>query len=190
MEELLKSDETFEKTDFTKNPLLTGEYENCTFTACDFSSVNLSDSKFIDCQFVGCNLSLVNLSGTAFRDVKFHDCKMLGLHFETCNEFGLSFSVDGCILNHSSFFRVKLKKTIFRNSQFIEVDFTEADFSSTVFDNCDLTGAIFKNTNIEKADLRTSYGYSIDPEINRIKKAKFSLPAATGLLDKYDITIV
>jgi hypothetical protein len=52
-----------------------------------------------------------------------------------------------------------------------------------------LTGARFENTIIEKADLRTSYNYSIDPENNRIKKAKFSLAQIAGLLDKYNIEI-
>jgi fluoroquinolone resistance protein len=42
---------------------------------------------------------------------------------------------------------------------------------------------------LEKADFRTAYNYSIDPEKNRIKKAKFSIFGVTGLLDKYDIEI-
>jgi hypothetical protein len=37
--------------------------------------------------------------------------------------------------------------------------------------------------------MRTSFNYSINPELNRIKKAKFSMPAVVGLLDKYDIEI-
>jgi len=31
--------------------------------------------------------------------------------------------------------------------------------------------------------------FSIDPEIKRIRKAKFSIADITGLLDKYDIEI-
>ena len=54
---------------------------------------------------------------------------------------------------------------------------------------CDLTDTKFENTVIEKADFRTSFNYSIDPYLNRIKKAKFSLTNITGLLDKYDIEI-
>jgi hypothetical protein len=46
-----------------------------------------------------------------------------------------------------------------------------------------------QNTNMEKADLRTSYNYSLDPEINRITKAKFSILGISGLLEKYNITI-
>ncbi|MFM7194091.1 MAG: pentapeptide repeat-containing protein, partial [Bacteroidota bacterium] len=92
-------------------------------------------------------------------------------------------------LNHSSFYKTKIKKTIFKNSQFKEADFSEADLSGSLFDNCNMERAIFDRTILEKADLRTSYNYSIDPELNRIKKAKFSLMGISGLLEKYDIEI-
>ena len=59
----------------------------------------------------------------------------------------------------------------------------------TIFENCDLAKATFDNTIIEKADFRTSYNYSIDPEINHIKRAKFSLSGIHGLLDKYGLEI-
>jgi fluoroquinolone resistance protein len=85
--------------------------------------------------------------------------------------------------------RQKIKKTIFKNSQLQETDFAETDLTSAVFDNCNLTQAVFDHTTLEKADFRTSYNYSIDPEINRIKKAKFSILGVSGLLDKYDIDI-
>jgi len=58
-----------------------------------------------------------------------------------------------------------------------------------VFDNCDLTRAIFIQTNLEKADFRSSFNYSIDPEMNRMKKARFSLAGVVGLLDKYDVDV-
>lgn len=70
-----------------------------------------------------------------------------------------------------------------------EVDFTQSDLTEVVFDNCDLAGARFENTIIEKADLRTSFNYSIDPELNYIKKAKFSLTGLPGLLEKYGIEV-
>ena len=69
------------------------------------------------------------------------------------------------------------------------MDFSEADLTGVVFDNCDLTKAIFDQTNLEKVDFRTSYNYSIDPEKNRIHKARFSASDIAGLLDKYDIHI-
>ena len=87
------------------------------------------------------------------------------------------------------FYKVRMIKTSFKNSQFQEADFTECDLTGSVFDNCDFSGATFANTIIEKADFRSSVNYSIDPERNRIKKARFSLTASVGLLDKYNIEI-
>jgi uncharacterized protein YjbI with pentapeptide repeats len=106
-----------------------------------------------------------------------------------CNAFGLSFSFDNCQLNHTSFYNTKIKKTIFKNSQLQETDFVNCDLNSSIFENCDLGRATFENTNIEKADFRTAYNYSIDPEINQIKRARFSVLSVSGLLNKYDIEI-
>ena len=52
-----------------------------------------------------------------------------------------------------------------------------------------MAGATFDNSNLEKVDFTTAFNFSIDPEINRIKKAKFSLAGVLGLLNKYDIII-
>jgi fluoroquinolone resistance protein len=111
------------------------------------------------------------------------------MNFENCDPFGLTVGFDNCILNHSSFYKTKLKKTRFAGSKLQEADFTDCDLTSAVFDKCDLTNAKFENTIIEKADFRSSFGYSIDPAANRIKKARFSLSGIPGLLDKYDIDI-
>ena len=189
MDPTLVEDKTFDKIDFSLNPFFKGEYESCTFNNCDFSNIDLSDSSFIECSFITCNLSLAKLINTAFRNAVFKDCKMLGLRFENCNKFGFAVSLDNCILNHSSFYQTSLKKIIIKNSKLEEVDFTDCDLSNSVFENCDLTRAVFSNTKLEKADLQTSYNFSIDPEINRIKKAKFSLLGLSGLLEKYDIEI-
>jgi uncharacterized protein YjbI with pentapeptide repeats len=70
-----------------------------------------------------------------------------------------------------------------------EVDFTSADLSETVFERCDLTMAIFSQTNLEKADFTTAFNYQIDPEQNRMKKARFSPEGIAGLLVKYKIVI-
>jgi hypothetical protein len=166
-----------------------GEYDSCVFNGCNFSDADLSGYKFNDCTFKACNLSLVKLNKTAFREVTFKDCKMLGLRFDTCNDLGLSFMFENCQLNHSSFFRIRIKKTIFRNCQLQETDFTETDLTSSVFDNCDLSQANFDRSILEGCDLRSSYNYSIDPENNRIKKARFSIQGVAGLLEKYGIEI-
>jgi len=182
-------EKTFEKEDFTQKMLPKGEYDNCKFVSCDFSNASLADIKFMDCGFENCNLSMAKMTNTALLEVKFINCKMLGLHFDDCNEYGLSVYFEGCNLNHSSFYKTKLKKTIFKNSKLQETDFTETDLSSSILDNCDLTGATFENSNIEKADFRTAFNFSINPERNRVRKAKFSLSGIAGLLDQFDIEI-
>ena len=82
-----------------------------------------------------------------------------------------------------------IKNTRFRNSQLQETDFTACDLTGALFDNCDLANAVFDNTNLVKADFRTSHNYSIDPERNRLKNARFSLSGLPGHLGKYDIVI-
>lgn len=185
MKEIYFQDQTFDRIDTLAN----GEYENCIFNSCEFADLDLSGLIFIDCTFEGCNLSLAKLNKTAFRDVVFRDCKMLGLRFDSCNPFGLSFSFEGCLVSHSSFYKTKIGKVVFKNCQLHEVDFAEADLTKAVFDGCDLMLAVFDRTILEKADLRTARHYSIDPENNRLKKARFSIFGVSGLLDKYEIDI-
>jgi uncharacterized protein YjbI with pentapeptide repeats len=61
--------------------------------------------------------------------------------------------------------------------------------TDSVFDSCDLSRAVFDHTTLEGVDFRTSCGYSINPEINRIRRAKFSISGILGLLEKYDIDV-
>ena len=182
-------DKILEKTDFTSVALEKGDYEGCSFVNCNFLASDISEIHFIDCAFTGCNLGNANITQTAFRDVKFKDCKLLGLHFETSNHFLFSVQFENCMLNLASFHKLKLKKIEFHNSSLHEVDFAGADLTSAVFNNCDLQRAVFEQTILEKADFRTSFNYSIDPEINKIKKARFSIDGLPGLLSKYDILI-
>lgn len=189
MQDIYKNDKSFERKDFTGVSLGRGEYENCVFNSCNLAGSTLSGIRFIDCTFENCNLSLATLDATSFQHTRFIGCKMLGLKFGTCIHFGLSFSFDNCLLDHSSFFKTKIRKTVFRNSQLRETDFAECDLTDSVFDNCDLANTSFDRTILEKADFRTAYNYSIDPEANRIKKAKFSLGGLSGLLSKYNIII-
>ena len=82
-----------------------------------------------------------------------------------------------------------MKKTKFVCCSLKEADFTDTDLSLSVFEDCDCLGSVFQNTNLEKADLRTAMNYTIDPEVNRIRKAKFSYSGISGLLTKYDLDI-
>ncbi|WP_067149574.1 pentapeptide repeat-containing protein [Pseudotamlana agarivorans] len=182
-------DQTFSKQDFTENRLPHGDYEYCSFINCNFSKSFLNGINFLECEFIDCNLSSANITNTAFQDVKFQDCKMLGLHFETCNDFGFSVRFLNCIINHTSFYQVDLKTSKFENSKCHEVEFTEADLRQVSLNNCDLEGATFNNSNLERTDFRTATNYNIHPGQNKIKGAKFSAEGHTGLLRVYKIVI-
>lgn len=182
-------DENFEQLDFTVKPLQKGDYEDCSFIRCNLSNAVLNEIHFTECCFIDCDLSSASLMHTTFNDVKFKGCKMLGLQFNECNEHLFTITIEDGVLNHSSFYKRKLKKMQFINCTLHEVDFAEADLSNAVFNGCDLKGSIFDNSVLEKADFRKAYNYCIDPLTNKIKKARFSVPAVTGLLYKYDIDI-
>jgi fluoroquinolone resistance protein len=182
-------EKAFDKIDFANKTLEKADYEACYFNNCNFLNADLSNIRFTDCEFTGCDLSTAKMVKTAFQNIKFKDCKLLGLHFDHCSDFLFEVDFENCILGLSSFYQRKLKKTRFKNCGLQEVDFAEADLSQAVFDNCDLAKAVFENTVLEKADFRTSFNYSINPEMNKIKKARFSMPGVIGLLDKYDIEV-
>jgi len=171
------------------NLLEKGEYELCVFTSCDFSTADLSNFKFIECEFINCNFSSSNIFGSSFQEVRFEDCKMLGIRFDLCDSFGFSVEFINCQLDHSSFYQVKTSNCSYLNCNLKEVDFSEADLSKVNLDNCDLFGAVFNRSNLEKSNFTTAYNYSIDPENNKMKGASFSMPALTGLLDKYQLKI-
>ncbi len=189
MERTYIQDKKFEKEDIATRPLVIADYENCVFNSCDLSNMDLAERVFLDCEFISCNISSAKLYKTAFKIVNFKDCKLLGLHFEDCDDFLFEVAFDNCQLNLSSFYKMKMKNTKFKSCNLSEVDFTETNLTNAVFENCELMGAKFEHTSLENADLKTARNYSIDPELNKIKKAKFSIHGIAGLLDKYDIEI-
>lgn len=180
---------SFEKRVLSVNPIEKGEYENCVFKDCDFAEADFRDYKFIDCKFIDSNLSLVKLNNTALREVRFVSCKMLGLRFDSCNEFNLSVHFENCVLNHSSFYAKKLRKTHFIKCNLQDVDFTSADLSESILEGSDLLNAHFENTVLEKVDFRGAFNYVLDPDNNKVKKAIFDLQGIPGLLEKYKIVV-
>ena len=187
--EAYQSEETFEKLDLSAKPLPKGTYEYCVFKACNLEKADLAHINFTECEFIDCNFSLANISDAKFQNVKFSGCKMLGLRFDQCNKFGFEVSFDTCILDHASFFNVRATNTVFKESSLVSVDFTDCDLTNSVFLKSNLLNAVFERTNLSKADLREAENFSIDPELNQLKKARFSSQGLSGLLDKYDLVI-
>ena len=189
MTDVLIEDRDFKGVDFAQQNLKTTTYERCTFVDCIFSKAVLTGFVFEECHFNNCDFSLAVITETAFRSVIFKGCKLLGLHFDSCHLFLLSMQFYNCQINLASFYKLKIKNTLFKDCNMQEVDFTEADLTSAKFDNCDLGAALFIYTILNKADLSTAYNYTLDPEINKLKKAKFSRQGLAGLLAKYDLIL-
>ncbi|MEE9438163.1 MAG: pentapeptide repeat-containing protein [Saprospiraceae bacterium] len=98
---------------FKDFPIKKGEYAYCIFTNCDFYEADLSNYNFNDCEFLNCNFSLIKTEQTALRNIRFVDCKLMGVHFDECNQFGLSMSFNNCIVSHCIFDGTTLKGTMF-----------------------------------------------------------------------------
>lgn len=152
---------------------------------CDFSRSDLSDNDFVDCNFIECNMSLMIVKETGLKNITFTDCKILGVDFSKCNRFLYSFTFNASYLDFSTFYGTKLRKTIFTDCSLKEADFESTDLTMSVFKNCDLTGTKFIGTTLEKADFRTAQNFTIEPDLNKMKQAKFSTDNLAGLLSKY-----
>ena len=87
MERTYVQDKKFGKEDLGTDKLPIADYENCIFINCDLTNTDLSQRVFLDCEFISCNLSTANFIKTGLKNVRFKDCKLLGLHFENCDQF-------------------------------------------------------------------------------------------------------
>lgn len=126
---------------------------------------------------------------TAFRAVEFESCKLVGLRFEDASDFAFECSFRDCRLDLSTFSGRDLRHSVFERCSLKETDLAGANLSGVALTECDLTDAIFDATNLEKADLRTAFNFAIDPDLNRISKARFARTGLAGLLRKYDLEI-
>lgn len=181
--------EAFENVNHSEKALRNKEFYNCKFIGCNFTKSDLRGNSFEDCIFKDCNFSMTEIEGVGFRNILFTGSKILGIDFTRCNKFMFSFRFENCIIDYCTFFGTKLKKTHFIKCSLKETDFSEADLSSVEFTNTDLTGAKFSNTMLEKANFRSATNFTIDPEFNKLKKAKFSSFQLEGLLYKYQLDI-
>lgn len=166
-----------------------GRFDSCTFTGCDLSEHNLSNSNFLDCTFIDCDLSMSRVDNTGFKTVVFKQCKLLGIPYYNCSELLLEMEFIDCMLNFCGFLRLDLTHTQFEACSMHNVDFTDTILNKAVLNNCDLKGAQFSHSSLIEADFRTAYNFAIDPENNRMKKARFGLQNLSGLLYKYELDI-
>jgi|GEM_PF-83111 len=180
--------ETFSKIVLNNEVIREREFEDCKFVDCSFIDVGFKCCKFIGCAFVKCILSAIVPIDSLFVDASFHLSKAVGVDWTKASRVGeLSFK-DGSI-DYSNFRMLKLPEMKILECSAKEVDFSESDLSGGSFNGSNFEGSIFSKTNLSKADFRSAKGYFIDARVNTIKKAKFSLPEATNLLNSFDIEV-
>lgn len=182
-------DQKYQHEIFNENDIKFKEFENCTFEYCDFTQCIFLSVVFLDCTFLHCNFNDTKINYVSLRGVEFYDCNFTNVNFAMTDQVIYYFNFTNCRLDFTKFYSLKLKKMHFTGCSLISADFMETDLSETVFDNCDLRRAVFYKTNLSKTDFSTSYHFSIDPEQNKMKKAKFSTDGLKGLLEKYDLVI-
>ena len=165
------------------------EFDEYRFVNCDFTEANLSGLRFTDCLFERCNLSSARLAGTALQNVAFDECKLLGLQFTACRDMLFGVHFDQCQLRYASFAARTMPGTRFVRCSLDEADFADADLAEAVFQDCSLAGAVFQNTQLMGADFTTATGFTIDPESNRLQKARFTLHGLLGVVSKYELVV-
>lgn len=165
------------------------DFEQCTFRNLDLSRTSLSGANFINCRFDACVLTQAEVKNAKLYDVSFASCKLMYVDFGTCNPFGFHVDFEDCQLDYAIFLDRKLKKSRFVDCSLREVQFLNCDLTGTVFGRCNLELARFEKNNLSQVDFSSSYNLGLDPDENKLKKARFSLHNLPGLLKKYDLII-
>lgn len=172
------------------------EFSGCTFLKCSFEEVSFTACRFYDCSFKKCNLNLARIDGAVFRNTRFEDSKVIGVNWVKAawGKPGLrqpfkSIDFYKSTLNYSSFMGLSLPKIMIQKCIARDVDFSDASLKQADFSFTDFTNAVFRHTDLTEANFVGATNYFIQPALNTLKKARFSLPEAMTLLYNLDIEI-
>jgi len=189
MVEIINTNKIYERLECSGEHIQGDSFNSCTFRDCNIPDCDLSGGDFSDCVFENCNLSNIKLIETGLKDVLFKNCKLTGTNFSDCRDILFEVSFEDCIMDFCIFSRNNLRKTLLSGCRVNETEFSECDLKDALFRECDLLRTVFIQNDLSGADFRTSLNYIIDPDINKVKGAKFSYPGVLGLLEGYDIII-
>ena len=185
--------ETFRGVAWADGDLARRSFDGCTFLRCNLARANLRGTRFTDCTFKECDLSVATVNDCSFQEARFEDCKLVGVNWIDAHwprRGGLnSLTFLRCILSHSTFAGLSLKRMTLKDCTAIDVVFSDADLTETDCTGTDFSESRFFHTNLTKADFRGATGYSIAPDQNTLRKTRFSLPEAISLLHSLDIVL-
>ena len=179
----------YDDMDFSDKDVVDHEFENCIFKHCNFQKADLSACIFRDCIFENCTLVLTNIINVVISNTRFKTSKLMGLNFSECCNHGFFPIFDDCLIKSCAFEGNNMKHVAFFECKVHDTDFSYCDMTDSKFDRTDLENTSFHDNQMYQADFTDAYGYTIDPFSNKIKGAKFSLPAANSFLNYLGITI-
>jgi fluoroquinolone resistance protein len=181
-------EQSFDRLDFRGATLEEKQFESCAFRGCNFSGTSFQRCRFFECIFEQCDLSNLKLRDSNLRRIRFTACKLMGINWTNVASL-MHPSFEDCVLSYGSFLGLDLRKSRLRNCVAKETDFADAKLGEADCRRTDFTAARFARTDLVKADFRGAKNYTIRPDDNKIRKAKFSLPEATLLLYGLDIEL-
>ncbi|MDP4186337.1 MAG: pentapeptide repeat-containing protein [Bacteroidota bacterium] len=179
----------FSDINYSEQQLRGKVFEQCSFLNCDFSYSDLSDAEFIDCTFNRCGFIMTIVKHTGLKNVSFVNSKLAGVDFGQCATFCFGINGTSSEFRSCSFYKQRMRKTSFNDCLVKECYFSDCDLTESSFVNSNLDSSQFEKCILDKVNFSTSNGYLIDPELNRMKKTKFSKYGLEGLLFKYDLII-
>ena len=191
-EDIFESQE-YHGISFDQRQLQSKEFSACTFVKCSFREISFRESKFRNCTFKKCTLSLVDIKGCTFIDTRFEDSQLIGFNWTDAvysrSKLSRFAYFNGCVINHSTFLGMDLKKVNITRCVARDVDFAESDLTQANLTFTDFHSSRFLHTNLTEADLTGATNYVISPNLNILKQTKFSLPEAMALLYGLDIVL-
>lgn len=188
------NDRAFSDLSQTKTRIESSSFYECNFDNCSFAETVFYNCRFVDCTFESCDLSLIQITSTVLSGVRFESSRLIGIDWTQADWNAISLGdpvrFTKCIISHSTFIGINLRKIKITDTTAKNVDFREVDLSCVDFAGTNLTDSMFANTNLSEADLTKARNYTIAPEKNNLKGARFSLPEAMSLLFNLDIVLV
>lgn len=188
------TDQTFKHLVYRSQQTEHKTFEHCTFARCSLSETAFNYCTFRECTFTDCDLRLMHVKGSSFTNVQFQKSEVSYVNWTegAWSKTGLlnSIQFNECNISYCTFIGLMLKKFSAVKCTAHDVDFSEADLAKAAFTGSDLAESRFLNTNLTEADFTNAVDYAISPLVNKVKKAKFSLPQALSLLAALEITIV
>lgn len=186
-------EEAFELIELKEKTIESKRFEACTFKKCQFTEAEFRQCEFVDCEFIHCNLSMAKFINTGFNEAVFENCKLIGIDWTKVKwpfvKLACPVKFYQCDLSFSNFFEINLVDAVFEECKVHEVDFRGAELNGASLCYNDFYKSIFQHCNLSKSDFTGSTNYLINPEENKITKAKFSFPEVMDLLRHLDITI-